>query len=104
MDKQKERKTDGMLDVGRDGKIIDMKVGIRQYLQEIKETGQRPSTVIYSKKNRFIVLLKLAAQLKGKIEECRQIKLAKYEALTKHLTSRDFRSTVLVTEIGARAW
>ena len=42
--------------------------------------------------------------MEDKTEEWHQVKLAKYEPLTKHLASHGFRSTVLAAEIGARGF
>ena len=38
------------------------------------------------------------------MEEWHQVKLAKYEPLTKHLATHGFRATVLAAEIGARGF
>ena len=98
-------KPPSLLDHAQDWKMaMDLKGSSHPYPQEIKETGQRPDIVVYSRTAKSFILLELTVPLENSMDEWHQIKLAKYQPLTEHLASGGFRATVLAAEIGARGF
>ena len=76
----------------------------RDYPSEIKETGQRPDIVVFSRKLKKFVLIELTVPYETNMEEQHEYKLAKYEDLAHRLATKGNVVRLFAVEVGSRGF